>query len=79
MVGIVVFAISLIFSIIGLIGAIKENEYIIKTMTVLSALGVIANIMKGAIVPVIFGILITILTGTYASMIIKKKEKNSAA
>jgi len=61
-----------------LIGVIKETQFILITMTVLSAFGDITNFIIGDIGMAILGILITIYTGTYTHTIIKKKETNSA-
>jgi len=71
-------AILLILKIIGLIGVIKENKYIIITMTVLSAIEFIGYITQGYVRLGIISILIAILTGYYGYMIIKKEktEKN---
>ena len=74
---IIVSAVSLVFSIIGLIGVIKENKCIVITITVFSALGVIAHFIKGDIGSAIGGLAVTVLTGIYAYMIVKKKENNS--
>jgi len=75
-VAIIVSAVSLVFSIIGLIGVIKENKCIVITITVFSALGVITHIVKGDIGSVIVSLAVTVLTGIYAYMIVKKKGNN---
>jgi len=61
-----------------LIGVVKENKCIIITITVFSALGVIAHFIKGDIGTAIGSMLVTILTGIYAYMIIEKEKTNSA-
>ncbi len=75
-VAIIIFAVSLVFVIIGLIGIIKENKCIVITITVFSALGVIAQFIKGDIGSAIVNSGITILTGIYAHMIVEKKRNN---
>ncbi len=76
---IIIFAISLVFSIIGLIGVIKENKCIVITITVLSAIGVIIHLIKGDIGSTIVSLAVTVLTGIYAYMIMKKKGNNMNA
>ncbi len=71
---IIIFAFSLVFAIIGLIGVIKENKCIVITITVLSAIGVIAHFVKGDFGSAIVSLAITVLTGIYAYMIMKKKN-----
>jgi len=75
-VGIIIFAVSLVFTIIGLIGIIKENKCVVITITVFSALCVIAQFIKGDIGSVIVNLVITVLTGIYAYMIVEKKRNN---
>jgi uncharacterized membrane protein len=70
------FAVSLVFQIIGLIGIIKENKCIVITITVFSAIGVIADFINGDIGLAKFSLGFTILTGIYAYMIVKKKRNN---
>ncbi len=70
------FAVSLVFEIIGLIGIIKENKCIVITITISSAIGVIAHFIKGDISLAIVSLAITVLTGIYAYMIVKKKGNN---
>ncbi len=73
---IIIFAVSLVFAIIGLIGVIKENTCIVIAMTVFSALGVIAHFIKGDIGSAIVSLAMTVLTGIYAYMIVEKKRNN---
>jgi hypothetical protein len=75
-VGIIIFAVSLVFAIIGLIGVITEKKYIVITITVFSSLGIIAHFIKGDIVSAIGGLAVTVLTGIYAYMIVKKERNN---
>ncbi len=75
-VAIIISAVSLVFTIIGLIGVIKENKCIVITITVFSALSVIAHFINGDIGSAIGSLAITVLTGIYAYMIVKKKGNN---
>jgi hypothetical protein len=71
---IIIFAFSLVFAIIGLIGVIKENKCIVITITVFSAIGVITHFVKGDFGSAIVSLAITVLTGIFAYMIMKKKN-----
>jgi hypothetical protein len=73
---IIIFAFTLVFAIIGLIGVIKENKCIVITITVFSAIGVIGHFIKGDIGSAIVILAITVLTAIYAYMIVKKKKNN---
>jgi hypothetical protein len=73
---IIIFAFSLVFAIIGLIGVIKENKCIVITITVFSAIGVVGHFIEGDIGSAIVSLAITVLLGIYAHMIVEKKRKN---
>ncbi len=75
-IAIIIFAVTLVFAIIGLIGVIKENKCIVITITVFSALGVITHFIKGDIGSAIGSLAVTVLTGIYAYMIVKKSRNN---
>jgi hypothetical protein len=69
--GIIMSSILLVIAIIGLIGVINENKWIVISTTAFSAIGVIAQFLTGNISLAIPSLAITVLIGVYAFMIVK--------
>jgi hypothetical protein len=73
---IIIYAVSLVSTIIGLIGVIKENKCIVIIMTVFSAIIVILDFIKGDFFSLIVSLAITVSSGIYAYTIVEKKRNN---
>jgi hypothetical protein len=68
-------AIFLVIEIIGLVGIIKENQFIVIAFFVLSILGVIGNFYKYGFGSGLIGLGITTLTGVYAYKIVNYEKQ----
>ncbi len=75
-INIIIISVELLITTIGLIGIIKENKCIVITITVFSAIGVIAHFVNGAVGSGVVSLLSTVLMGVYAYMIVQKYKGN---
>ncbi|CAG2101583.1 unnamed protein product [Medioppia subpectinata] len=71
----VIAALGLVISIVGLVGIVKENKCIVIVLLVLVVIGIISNFVYKEFGSALWGIVCAVLTAIYLYLIIQKDKE----